>query len=299
MPYTEIILPNGPSTFDDKVAPYSLMSRSERDFLRVLLGRFKPAKALEVGVAEGASSAVILNALEGDGRLYSIDYYEDYICDTRKKSGWACPLLVPGKLDRWRMFGGGLSLNFMDEIGDGIGFTFLDTMHTLPGELLDFLMVYPYLEKNAVVVIHDVSEYIYSALAKHDTLYVRQVPCRILFSLLRSTREGKFIPSVFEGSYFPNIGALRLGEVMEQTIDDIFGLLTLPWYYLPRDDEVDALIAFFSRHYGSDYGKLFGRTATMQKEVSKVMRSLSPARSFMERVFRVLTRRLFHREILR
>lgn len=46
----------------------------------------------------------------------------------------------------------------IEEIGNGIDFVILDTMHALPGELLDFISLYPYLDKRAVIVFHDVGQ---------------------------------------------------------------------------------------------------------------------------------------------
>ncbi|EHV5187814.1 hypothetical protein K0T41_001250, partial [Campylobacter jejuni] len=36
----------------------------------------------------------------------------------------------------------------------------IDTMHSYPGEALDFLFVLPYLSKNAVVIMHDLTFHI-------------------------------------------------------------------------------------------------------------------------------------------
>lgn len=296
MPYTEIELPAGdPTGLDAQLAPYSLMTRSEREFLRLMVERRQPAKALELGVAKGASSAIILLALEPEGHLCSVDYLDNYFGDTSKRSGWACPILAPDRQSQWRLFTGGLCARFMGEIGDGIAFAFLDTIHVLPGEILDFLLTYPYLAKDAVVAIHDISNYELALLEKRNQDAVFQLPCRLLFSLLPGE---KLVPASTEHKFFPNIGAVRLDGTADRVIDDLFGLLTLPWKYMPKAEDLDLAEGFIAQHYGSGYGRQFAKAAAMQREAVAILESLSPFMTFAKGVASFIDNRLFHRERL-
>ena len=45
----------------------------------------------------------------------------------------------------------------IEKIGSEIDFVVLDTCHILPGELLYFLCILPYLKNGAVVVFHDIT----------------------------------------------------------------------------------------------------------------------------------------------
>jgi hypothetical protein len=58
---------------------------------------------------------------------------------------------------RWKLYTGGLSIKFMDEIGGDIDFCLIDTLHTIPGGILDFLMVFPYLKNDAIIIFHDIN----------------------------------------------------------------------------------------------------------------------------------------------
>ena len=49
----------------------------------------------------------------------------------------------------------GINPDVIDEIGSDIDFLILDTLHIVPGEILDFLVCLPYLTKDAIVVLHD------------------------------------------------------------------------------------------------------------------------------------------------
>ncbi|MDR2666550.1 MAG: class I SAM-dependent methyltransferase, partial [Holosporales bacterium] len=131
-----------------------LMKQPEVKFLSGLIRRYKPKKILEVGVADGGSSVVILNSIKDDkeSKLYSIDISgEEWVGRVVQAS---FPELA--KTGKWRLFKGNIAAKFLDEIGDGIDFVFLDTLHVNPGEFLDFLMMLPYLKEGAVIVIHDV-----------------------------------------------------------------------------------------------------------------------------------------------
>ena len=66
--------------FDERIKGVSEMIYSERLFLNGIISHFKPRKLLEVGVAAGGSSALILNAIKDIpyARLYSHDYNRSY-----------------------------------------------------------------------------------------------------------------------------------------------------------------------------------------------------------------------------
>ena len=67
------------------------MAKNERYFLNGIIRYMKPAKILEVGVARGGGSAIILNAIKdlGQSHLFSADYCEKYYGgDTDKLSGY-------------------------------------------------------------------------------------------------------------------------------------------------------------------------------------------------------------------
>jgi predicted O-methyltransferase YrrM len=63
----------------------------EQRFLNSLLLQKKPKNVLEIGVATGGSSALILNALktnDNSAKLYSVDYDTQYFGYRTKKTGF-------------------------------------------------------------------------------------------------------------------------------------------------------------------------------------------------------------------
>ena len=64
------------------------MSESDHGFICGLLKKYKPKKILEVGVANGGTTGVIINALNLIGekcQMYSIDICENLYSDPSKK----------------------------------------------------------------------------------------------------------------------------------------------------------------------------------------------------------------------
>ena len=59
-------------------------------------------------------------------------------------------------MDKWNLKTGILACEFIETIGNEIDLVFIDTMHTTPGEMLDWLMALPFLKEEAIVVLHDI-----------------------------------------------------------------------------------------------------------------------------------------------
>ena len=58
-------------------------------------------------------------------------------------------------MDKWTLYTGGITPEFIENIGSCIDFAFIDTKHVTPGEMLDWLMVLPFLKNESIVVFHD------------------------------------------------------------------------------------------------------------------------------------------------
>ena len=50
-------------------------------------------------------------------------------------------------MNKWTLYTGGITSNFIEKIGGDIDFVFLDTVHYAPGEWLDILQILPFLKK--------------------------------------------------------------------------------------------------------------------------------------------------------
>ena len=229
----------------------SEMTYLERKFLNGIIRLTKPKKILEVGVAAGGSSSIILNAVKDmeNSILYSIDYNKKFYRDKNKDSGFIVKEKFPHLVKNHKLYTGGVSAKFMDEIGDNINLCLLDTMHSNPGEFLDFLMILPYMKKNAIIII--------------DDIFIAPTNL-ILFSAIR----GEKILFKDKNQIFKNygIGAIILDENIMDYAFDYFFLLKLNWNYMISDEDIEYILKLFQKHYDKDMVEFFIKIVTTTKK---------------------------------
>ncbi len=227
---------------------YSEMLPSESAFLNGIIRKHKPLKILEIGVAAGASSVLILNAIKDlpGAHLHSIDLSTSYYKNALLKTGFLIKNSFPELMNKWTLHTGGLALEFMDSIGSGIDLCLLDTSHKNPGELLDFLMVYPYLKKDALLVIHDIAYHLNFSSQFGFT-------CAMLFSALKGE---KYMPCTLSETTMPNIGMVHLTDQSEEDLFSVFWMLTSCWSYYPTENQRQLLKPFLRQHYGTSMSQI-------------------------------------------
>ncbi|MBR2519757.1 MAG: class I SAM-dependent methyltransferase [Selenomonadaceae bacterium] len=236
---------------------FILMSEFDSAFLCGALKTFRPKKILEIGVAAGGSTAIILQVLEEIGapyEMHSIDLSDILLIEgyTNYSSGFL------GTFAKEKIFGnlhgthklhlGKILPQVIDEIGGGIDFVILDTVHSLPGEVLDFPAVLPYLADNAVIVLHDVSLH-----------QLRQDKCNatgVLFGAVTAEKFLNFQPEKYLFRY-PNIAAFRVNEQTAANIENVFLALMLSWDYWPTDEQVKIYREHYRRFYSDALVEIF------------------------------------------
>ena len=245
------------------------MSPDERLFLAEMILKAKPRKCLEVGVAAGGSSVILLSSMKSlYGKdmpfLHSIDSCERYYRDSSLETGFQVndfPQLKPFH----KLFTGGWAFEFMEEIGGGIDFVLLDTVHFLPGELLDYLMVLPYLSDNATIVLHDTNIHtIEGKTLKREWEFSNN----ILFSAIHGKKfvMGDFSLSQAHNTYppMPNIGAVMINEHTKKHVFDVVNLLSLGWRYFPYKGKLSKLVEYIEKQYDYDLTNYFKMTLEFQ-----------------------------------
>lgn len=142
---------------------YTEMTAFEHSFLCGLLREKKPRKVLEIGVAAGGTTAVVLSCLKEmniSANVHSVDVSEEWYRGGKRTTGFgACDNMnkIIGKCQH--KFWLGKSIPWViEDIGGDIDFLILDTTNALPEETLDFLVCLPFLQDGCVVVLHDVIE---------------------------------------------------------------------------------------------------------------------------------------------
>lgn len=238
----------------------SQMTYLQRCFLNGIIRQTKPKKILELGVSAGGSSAIILNAIKDfdNAKLYSVDYNKKWYLDNSKNTGFIIDEKFSSLKDRWELYTGGTAAKYMEGIGGEIDLCLIDTAHINPGEFLDFLIVLPYLKKNAILILHDTALHYYHSRSNYF------VTNGILFSCLR----GKKL-SFNEGLWnrFANIGAVILDENIIDNILDYIYLLTLPWEYSPSDNDILECQKLFSKNYNEEFVDIFMDIMLYNKQI--------------------------------
>ena len=240
-------------------------------FLNSLILRYKPEKLCEVGVLAGATSCVMMNAMSQnpDSNLYSVELMPElnvkkveeiksrshnYYNSDRMDIGFIVNDKCPQFLDKYHLYKNGTLLDYIDDIGSGIDFCFIDTTHKMPGEVFDLLILLPYLKDNAVIMLYDV-------LLHMNTNDEYQSQCdanSFIFSVLKGK---KIIPAIGMLKKYNcrdtfNTGAVLISKPSKAELRDLFNLLLLPWaenYGRYREPAYkDKFIKFLSRHYDKE-----------------------------------------------
>lgn len=254
----------------DGVTVNSEMSLLDKEFLNSLLLRLKPKKILEVGVAAGASSVIMLNAIKNNpnARLYSIDFEKRWYRNEAYESGFLVKECCPKLADKWKMYSGDYAFSFIKEIGGDIDFCLIDTTHAVPGEILDFLMIFPFLKEHAVVVFHNAA--LNTALGGNNG-YVNLILMSAIsgVKLLPYNEPGKNLYYNFHNKHpeINNIGAVALEEDTNERLFDIFNLLLLPWQYDVSKEDTARIGAFFEKYYAKEYIELYNKAVNYNRKM--------------------------------
>ncbi len=207
------------------ISTYSEMNIEEQAFLCGLLKSKQPHNILEIGVAAGGTTSIILTCLSLlniKSTLFSVDKESLYYRDGKRKTGFIAES-IQNKISECvchKTFLGEVIPCAIEKINEGIDFLILDTTHVLPGELLDFLVVLPFLNSNATVVLHDI-------MYNFDEPDPRGIATKVIFS---SVNSRKWYMG-FKNKMLENIGAFDIDNEFCNYIDEIFWGLTFSFSY--------------------------------------------------------------------
>jgi len=220
------------------------MTFEQLEFLEHLLEENAPKKIVEIGVAAGGTSVVILEKIREmniETSMYSLDLSNEYYRDKSQKTGYLIDDYLaqyPNPKVKHQKMTGDYAVNFIDSIGNEIDFLILDTVHSLPGEILDFLAIFPFLKSDAIVVLHDI---MLNHLSSNKEGFATQI-------LLDCVVADKLTP-INIGKEYPGIGAFRVNIHTEKYIEDVFNALMVTWKYIPDTKEIN----LYKNHYRKYY----------------------------------------------
>ena len=196
---------------DKKAVKFSEMTEHEQQFLRTILKNKQPKKVLEIGMSAGGTTVLLLEELARETILYSVDINEFHYRDKQRKSGFIADEFYDRKLHaEWiKLTGKDISF-FIEQIGSDIDFVILDTVHRLPGGVLDFVTILPYLNNDACIIIHDIGLHaLYKLKSGKNTPMHKQhcYSCSLLYSAINSE-----IKISYGNKIIPNIGCIEINK---------------------------------------------------------------------------------------
>lgn len=237
------------------------MSEFESGYLCGVLKERQPQKIVEVGIAGGATTAIILECMEElkiKYKVFSIDYAKNFYKDHTKQSGYLAEQIINDKHleDKHKFLLGDIAYNFIDNIGGEIDCLILDTVHLLPGEVLDVITLIPFMKKGGIVIMHDIAWNLYS-----DVKYGYATG-----SVMASVVGKKYINYDFtRKGLYPNIGAFEVCEDTIENIGNLFLQLLVTWRYIPDEKQLSAYRKAIGELYTDTEMELFDRAIELNK----------------------------------
>lgn len=188
-----------------------------------------------------------LDLLHSDAEMYSVDLNERCYRKQDKMTGYQLNE-VRGELGNYsnhKFLLGKILPKVIDEIGGGVDFAIIDTVHALPGELLDFLCILPYLSDGAVVVLHDIT------LNLNDVSRNSFYATKIVLDAAVGKKYFNYGDEIF------NAGAIEINRDTRKNAANLFSALSVTWCYLPDKTDMDCYREVYQKYYDEECICLF------------------------------------------
>jgi predicted O-methyltransferase YrrM len=194
-------------------------------FLLSLIESINPSRLLEIGVASGSSSVMILKLLEAIGSesgFVSVDLQERYYPDVRKPVGYLVDEHYPSRPPAWTLLTRHQASTFASDPaaqglarGRAFDFVFIDAHHGHPWPTLDALCLLPYIIPDSWIAFHDINLPLLGDYPWFGPVYViEDWPLDVVIS--------DQVP-------IPNVGAIRLSDAGADDADRLIEILDRPW----------------------------------------------------------------------
>ena len=250
----------------EKMKKYSnwQLSDDEPYFINGIIRKYKPKKCLEIGVAHGGSTIVILNAIKDikNSFLISLDLNTMLYNNNHLKTGYTVNKYFSELTDKWKLYTGDQPHKFLDKLNLKFDFLFLDTAHLSPGELINIIEVLPFLNDNPIIILHDIMYHLPSN-KYYNHKEIKFHPSNIF---LMTALYGDKIIIENKEKKVENIGAIYLYSNQQKYYLNYFLLLLTPWEYMPTEEHIKDLRKFIIKYYKKDiYLNLFDQAIEENK----------------------------------
>jgi hypothetical protein len=215
-------------------------------FLAGLANFAGAGKTVEIGVASGWSSAVLLTALTAanpKAEVIGVDLSPTYYLDSSVPTGRVVEEVVPDLVPNYRLLTGRLALDVMPEVGK-VDFAFIDGHHMHPWATLDMLSTLPFIDRGRWVAMHDLN---LCTFERHR--HTNRAPFYLFYmwpdQKLHSTQQ----PTM--------IGAVLLERAPADYLPTLLEILYTPWEVDVDPDDLSRLAALNYKHFGNGWGAKF------------------------------------------
>ena len=229
---------------------WAAASFSEYDsaFFAGLAMAVKPQKIVEVGVASGWGSVVLLRALDDaeikDFKYFGVDISERFFLDSKYRTGQAVEEILPEMSDRYRLLTGQSISEAAPEIGADIDFAFIDADHKHPWATLDLLSLLTFLAPESWIALHDISLCLLDSEEHHN-------------------RGPKYLFDAWDGDKVHSVevpsmaGAVQLGSMAEDHLPILLDILYTPWEVPVEQRFITPIIKLLGKRYGEEWAHKF------------------------------------------
>lgn len=228
------------------------ISDFDASFFAGLLMTTQPKKVVEVGVASGWGSVILLEALKRSGGMdsqyYGVDIAPRFFYDENYSTGQAVFEVVPELANKYRLLTGRAIAEVAAEIGGDIDFAFIDAHHMHPWATLDLLSLLPFIKPGSWVALHDLN-----LCRKEDQEHRNRGP-KYLFEAWEDDKAHSIqVPTM--------AGAIRLSEDPGKYLPLLLDILYTPWELPVEDRFLTPLFAQVTKYYGPEWAERFKRAA--------------------------------------
>ncbi|MDR0992344.1 MAG: class I SAM-dependent methyltransferase [Ruminococcus sp.] len=257
----------------DKAKSGSLMVGDiNRRFISGLIRQCQPKNILEIGVAYGGGTSVILNAIRDmpETKLVSVDrmpefgfFYDNSKIAEPKPIGYIAKELYADAYEsgKAKLFTGVDTSEIIENFDEKFDFVVLDTAHFHPIETLNFISIFPFLAKDAIVVLDDLMLH-FAASELYAT--------RLLFDSVVADK----ITVDDDNIISHNVAAFQLNADTPKYIDDVFRALLMPWSMYTED--VFSIRKIVEKYYTKKQLKIFDSATKYNENYLAVLRLGTP-----------------------